>query len=513
MTPERSDQVVARVVAWHNRHPLAERIRADQVHSVGIVGLPFSVQGAVLREAPAPAPPPAPAEAPVAAAVAPETPAAVPAEPSPAPEPEPASDEAAPDAETVVELVTDAPPEPPQEAPPAPAADAEAPTILDRALVPAAPEPAAEASPEPAAPEFRPADLPPRPRGGWLQALVRRLRRQPEAWRPLFSDDFIAPLSPRRVAAWAQRHGLAEPPMDGDLPRRRIEVDPRHRRDGDSGCEVELQLITAAIGVGERRVRLLLAPGEKGAVLGPRHWSRKRLATGGGAGLAGVALVAGLVFTLRGAEPAPTQAAALPASAAASAAASAPMAAQAAVEPASSASAVAAAPSAAAASSAHAAGSESTVAAAPAASAASAADSPAAASAPAAAVAIAPPAPVNVRPRRGRVELPPLVERLDTTERATLRQEGRALRGEGAPVADRAWALVTAPLADRRQSERVAAQLQAVALLQPVPMRTELLPVGRQWRAVFWPFTSQQDAEKVRLALADKGLKTELMEF
>ena len=29
---ERDDQVVARVVAWHNRHPLATRISADQVH-------------------------------------------------------------------------------------------------------------------------------------------------------------------------------------------------------------------------------------------------------------------------------------------------------------------------------------------------------------------------------------------------------------------------------------------------------------------------------------------------
>jgi hypothetical protein len=30
---------------------------------------------------------------------------------------------------------------------------------------------------------------------------------------------------------------------------------------------------------------------------------------------------------------------------------------------------------------------------------------------------------------------------------------------------------------------------------------------------VFWPFTSAADAEKVRLALADKGLQTEVLEF
>ncbi|MDO9073082.1 MAG: hypothetical protein Q7U73_07435 [Rubrivivax sp.] len=34
--------VAARVVAWHNRHPLARRISAAQVHAVGYVGLPFA---------------------------------------------------------------------------------------------------------------------------------------------------------------------------------------------------------------------------------------------------------------------------------------------------------------------------------------------------------------------------------------------------------------------------------------------------------------------------------------
>ena len=29
------------VAAWHNRHPLARRITAAQVHSVGYVALPF----------------------------------------------------------------------------------------------------------------------------------------------------------------------------------------------------------------------------------------------------------------------------------------------------------------------------------------------------------------------------------------------------------------------------------------------------------------------------------------
>ena len=33
--------VAARLVAWHNRHPLARRITAAQVHAVGYVALPF----------------------------------------------------------------------------------------------------------------------------------------------------------------------------------------------------------------------------------------------------------------------------------------------------------------------------------------------------------------------------------------------------------------------------------------------------------------------------------------
>ena len=36
---------------------------------------------------------------------------------------------------------------------------------------------------------------------------------------------------------------------------------------------------------------------------------------------------------------------------------------------------------------------------------------------------------------------------------------------------------------------------------------------GTGWRAVFWGFASAKDAEKVRLALADKGLKTDVVEF
>lgn len=49
----RTADVVARVVAWHNRHPLARRITADQVSGVGIVVLPFALKGALKGTPPA----------------------------------------------------------------------------------------------------------------------------------------------------------------------------------------------------------------------------------------------------------------------------------------------------------------------------------------------------------------------------------------------------------------------------------------------------------------------------
>ena len=126
-----------------------------------------------------------------------------------------------------------------------------------------------------------------------------------------------------------------------------------------------------------------------------------------------------------------------------------------------------------------------------------------------------------MRPKRGRIELQALVPRLPDNERQELRAAGLGLRNESAGAAPtaakapevKAWALVTRPSSNKRQSELAAAQLQAVALLQPLPMRAELLKGSDGWRAVFWPFSNAKDAEKVRLALADKGLSTDLLEF
>lgn len=462
---ERDDQVVARVVAWHNRHPLATRIRPDQVHSVGVVSLPFAVPGAAVAPAPAIGEPAPSGDADVELAV--ET-----------------DESAGPDladAPTLVEPRPDAP---------------AGPTDAERA--PSADPPAIEACTDAPPAEPLPATiaiLPALGRSWHPLTWWRRWRGDDPRRLALFTEDFIAPLSPRRVARWAAAHGHGMPPLAAGAPRRRVVTDAQRAAAGQGAPEVELHVITAAVGVGDRRLRLLLAPGQRGAVLGPRHWSRARLAVAGGLMAALVLPMATLPRWLAGdGGAAVAQAASSPPAGPAAAASGAAAASAAAAE----ASAVAAA-----------ALSEGEVVVAV----VSAAPAPGASIEAIAARPPEPPPPIDVAPRSGRIELAPLVAPLPDHERQALRRAGRDLRGEPAAGAvDKAWALVTAPL-DQRRAERAAAQLKAVALFHSLPMRVEQMPAGARWRAVFWPFASAADAEKVRLALADKGLQTEVLEF
>lgn len=518
---ERDDQVVARVVAWHNRHPLATRITADQVHSVGVVSLPFAVPGAEVQ--PPPAPPAEPAPAPEVAVAAPPEPAVeAPAAPGDADvelaiETDDPGDPDLADAPTLVEPRADAQEGPADAGLVAPTeAPADSPTVLaaDRPTAEASTDapPASDQAADPPVAEAAPATiaiLPVLTRSWHPLTWWRRWRGDDPQRLALFTEDFIAPLSPRRVARWAAAHGQGTPPLAAGAPRRRVVTDAQRATAGQGAPEVELHVITAAVGVGDQRLRLLLAPGPRGAVLGPRHWSRARLAVAGSLMAALVLPMVALPWWLARDGTGPVAQMAQPAS-----------------SPAEAASVVGAASAAAAEASAVAAASLAegevvlaTVSAASAAASAvtkgaSAVDSEAVHAAASAAAAMPPaPPPVDVAPRRGRIELDPLVARLPDDERQALRRSGRDLRGEPTVAAsDKAWALVTAPL-DQRRAERAAAQLKAVALFQRLPMHVEQMPAGARWRAVFWPFTSAADAEKVRLALADKGLQTEVLEF
>lgn len=569
MDTVRIDPVVQRVVAWHNRHPLAERIDAAQVHSVGVVELPYALI-APAWVAPDEAPPP-PAVADVAAAAPPaaaaethavaeviiddgSVPAADEAAASgPAPEASPAP--AAPTAASPAARPAASPDG--AESPP----DAGRDPASQPALGPggaAATEPDAEARPPASAPAAPPsprrlASRPAAPPGWHPRAWLAALRGAGPLW-PVFSEDFIAPLTPRRVARWVARHGGVQRPLDAEAPLRVIAVDEARRGVVPAAAEVApLYVLTAAIDTGSQRLRLLLSPEPDGPVIGPRQWNRRRVGATGATALSALLTLtwSAAIWMPRGAGDAvrsPLVAGAPASAASAGASASAPdaMAGAASAAPAATV-ATAAASSASAAmpeatptvveetvvSSAGALPAQASAAASSAGVAGSSGDpAVAATSMPAAAAASSTlaaaagasspsPGPGSDEPaagtaRRGRVVLAPLVPALDAATRAEARRQSAALRRDaaGAPGPDdKVYALVTAPMVSRAQSERAAAQLQALALLLPGGLRAELMPAGKAWRAVCWPFGSAADAEKVRLALADKGLKTDVLEF
>ena len=61
--PDPTDPLAAAVVAWHNRWPLARRVRARHVQAVGVVALPFR-RGDVPAVTPTPTAEAAPAPSP-----------------------------------------------------------------------------------------------------------------------------------------------------------------------------------------------------------------------------------------------------------------------------------------------------------------------------------------------------------------------------------------------------------------------------------------------------------------
>ena len=472
MADERPQDLAARVVAWHNRHPLARRITLQQVHAMGWVALPFR----------------APADAPAAAAAVPRDAAGAAA--------------AAP-------------------------ADAAAPIA---------------------------------PRRGW---------------RPAFTEDFIAPLAPGRVARFAARHGTAAAPHDG-LPVRQVRIALPLTAEGAAAT---LWLETAAIELGARRVRVLVAPLHAPRAIGPRLWSRPRSAAAAAASALALASVAALVLAPASA-PAP---AAIRASAAASAAtavsatassatAALAMAASAADASAASTTATAAAPATAGAAATAAmatarstagralvpnapaalpglSGREAVVAAvgatqhAPHGARSSAAEPTRApralgGAAPSAAPGAKPPSLPTRRKLPDYGVRPHLAPALNETAKAQARallaaarqarSADRATQGAAAgaapvpaaaeptaPPPPSAWALSTRSLRTRFESEQVLVAMRDVAAraAQAAALRYEVLPVGSDWRAVSWPYADRRDAERLRAELLARGLRVEVVPF
>ena len=649
----RLNEVLTRVVAWHNRHPLARRIQAAQVHSVGEVRLPFA-SAQPLFGTPAPA---VAAKAPVAsrtaesladvvsaraaarpaAAVAAETlpglelhsgspeasvdPAAATdldpfaaepgrdgsgdgnaatADPGSDPTLDLAADNAAaaalaaealdthPDAAAHAATAHAAADPDSATAPPAAALATGDNTLLvdgadrqdqpasfrastpDDAIYAAGPAPAAHdidpSSPSsPSAPE--PVSAPPPAAGppstawsaaaplGWFRRRWARLTGRRPGWPRLeaaFSRDFIWPLTPQTVARWAQRHGQPQSLAPADWPRRQVDTDLARLgplRQAGLPHTVQLHLLTAAIGVGDRRIRLLMDA--DGHIIGPRAYSRSRSATA--AGLLLAALVAA-GWPWRGLHPAGdgdgAAKAALATAAAASAASAVALAASA-----------ASAPTAPTAPAPHVAAlAASTAAAADAAKAASAVNpvaglatgpqpAPAAGTAHArpahaepnhplaahpdtpAATAAAPsttaPITTTTAPAKTAADSGPLGRVrpiLSDDERTQAKQQAARLRqapaaapaaAAPAPAPATVYAVVTRP---SRQRETAASGLAVMRssgprLSPPAPGHSELMQHQGAWRAAWWPFANQVDAERARMMLAARGLKAEVVEF
>ena len=584
----RLNEVLTRVVAWHNRHPLARRIQAAQVHSVGEVRLPFA-SAQPLFGTPAPA---VAAKAPVAsrtaesladvvsARAAARPAAAVAAETLPGLELHSGSPEASVDPAAATDLAAHrvaaaAPAAAALDTHPgttAPAATAHAAADPNSATAPpaAGPAPAAHdidpSSPSsPSAPE--PVSAPPPAAGppstawsaaaplGWFRRRWARLTGRRPGWPRLeaaFSRDFIWPLTPQAVARWAQRHGQPQTLAPADWPRRQVDTDLARLgplRQAGLPHTVQLHLLTAAIGVGDRRIRLLMDA--DGHIIGPRAYSRSRSATA--AGLLLAALVAA-GWPWRGLHPAGdgdgAAKAALATAAAASAASAVALAASA-----------ASAPTAPTAPAPHVAAlAASTAAAADAAKAASAVNpvaglatgpqpAPAAGTAHArpahaepnhplaahpdtpAATAAAPsttaPITTTTAPAKTAADSGPLGRVrpiLSDDERTQAKQQAARLRqapaaapaaAAPAPAPATVYAVVTRP---SRQRETAASGLAVMRssgprLSPPAPGHSELMQHQGAWRAAWWPFANQVDAERARMMLAARGLKAEVVEF
>lgn len=78
-----------------------------------------------------------------------------------------------------------------------------------------------------------------------------------------------------------------------------------------------------------------------------------------------------------------------------------------------------------------------------------------------------------------------------------------------------AWAVSTRTLRTRFESEQMLAALRDVAYRNGHgnEVKFEVMPTGDDWRAVGWPFGNRADAERLRAALAARGVKTEVVQF
>jgi hypothetical protein len=379
----RLQAVAARVVAWHNRHPLARRIGVQQVRSVGYVALGVGVEevagdeAGALADAPLPNHGSAADGAPPAGPVAPEeddfaaafaalaehhaadAPAAVAADadvsadsagaaaaPPAAPVTDPANDSAnEPVPESADRSAPEQPPAAQPTAPTAPTAPAAHAAAEDSdvatLLAPDLPEPPERSASAPAATA---AAVKPAPHIPTLRDRVLVRAQQPAVQGALLTthEGYRPTVRPRAQApSWAQaaaEHGEGDHFMAPLSPRDVARWVARHGRalvaapaDGPvrrvntaavagGPAAGTTYVMTAAIAGGGLTSRVLVGAGTPGAVLGDRLWSLPRVATA--AALGALLLAATAVATAGWLRPAEQLAEAVPAAASSASSAS-----------------------------------------------------------------------------------------------------------------------------------------------------------------------------------------------
>ncbi len=350
-------------------------------------------------------------------------------------------------------------------------------------------------------------------------------------WQAAFVENFIAPLTPRRVAQWARRHGRVLATLPTDAPVRIVAPAPAQ---GEAHYR-QVVVMSAAIDVGTLSTRVLMGAGTPGAVIGPRLWHGQRLALGAAA--AALVLMLAVSWAAVVTHIAPRAAPAMvvapqPKVTAVAVAASAPASASAS---ASASGLVVALPASASAASAP----VRALAAAPASASVAAAASSAAMAPTAVAAAPQPPAqpPVDLQPQSGRVALPVLADLISEEAKAQARAHRKTLPSAQAaasapatavaeaptPAATRAqpaaprFALATRLLRTRAEAEQFQAAMSALlrsgSAGQQGKVQTDILPEGEDWRVVGMPFTQRDEAEKTRRLLIARGMRVEVINF
>ncbi len=328
-----------------------------------------------------------------------------------------------------------------------------------------------------------------------------------------FSEDFIAPLTPKQVASFALKHGSREHPGAPSWSQRMVAADAGHE---SSGLTL-IYLRTASIELGDHRGRVLIGSGPRPKLLGPRAWSAPRIA-GVSAIVTAVAAAAVLSIWLPGAGvPEHPEAAVLAAVALPSAVTTAPAAASAPspdpapahleiAEAASSPPAMPAPPPA-------------MLAPAPA---SAVTTTTSAVPAPASAAPVSTTASgtlVPVDPEGATSTASDIRPLLSSDTRAAALLEARRLRAmaEAAKATEppRIYAILTATTRIRSAAEKGHQEMDASVTTGKLPgkPRGDLMQVPEGWRAVLWPFRTRDEAKLAQMVLSKRGIRTEVIEF